>query len=159
MQHLRWKRKSPLAQPLPGGWQGLSRLAYHLTELLRLVEYLRLDREEVQLLDQLFGELSEAIGEAYRILLRTDDVDRAPRVLLTQLLPALTDRCKVLSPELMMIGIDELVDQLISLLKVGEEEPRRGNPREGDDECILRERTTLLPEERTHCTGLLIVDA
>lgn len=111
-------------QPLQGGWQGLSRLAYHLTELLRLVEYLRLDREEVQLLDQLFGELSEAIGEAYRILLRTDDVDRTPRVLLTQLLPALTDRSKVLSPELMMIGIDELVNQLISIGKVGEEEPR-----------------------------------
>lgn len=128
MQHLRWEGKSPLAQPLQGGRQGVSRLAYHLTELLRLVEYLRLDREEVQLLDQLFGELSETIGEAYRILLRADDVDRTLRVLLTQLLPALTDRYKVLSPELMMIRIDELVNQLISLLKIGEEEPRRSDP-------------------------------
>ena len=80
-------------------------------------------------------------------------------MLLTQLLPALTDRRKVLSAELMMVRIDELVNQLISLGKVGEEEPRRGNPREGDDECILRERTTRLTEERTHCAWMLIVDA
>ena len=56
-------------------------------------------------------------------------------MLLTQLLPALTDRRKVLSAELMMVRIDELVNQLISLGKVGEEESRRGNPRESDDEC------------------------
>ena len=49
-------------------------------------------------------------------------------MLLTQLLPALTDRRKVLSAELMMVRIDELVNQLISLLKVGEEEPRRSDP-------------------------------
>ena len=103
---------------MQGGRQGISRLAYHLTELLGLVEYLRLDREEVQLLDQLFREFSKAIGEAYRILLRADDVDRTPRVLLTQLLPALTDRRKVLSAELMMVRIDELVNQLLSLVKV-----------------------------------------
>ena len=80
-------------------------------------------------------------------------------MLLTQLLPALTDRRKVLSAELMMVRIDELVNQLISIGKEGEEEPRRGNPRESDDECILRQRTTRLPKEGTHCTWTLIVDA
>ena len=58
-----------------------------------------------------------------------------------------------------MIRIDELVNQLISLGKVGEEEPRRGNPRESDDESILRERATRLTEKRTHCAWMLIVDA
>ena len=80
-------------------------------------------------------------------------------MLLTQLLPALTDRRKVLSAELMMVRIDELVNQLISLGKVGEEEPRRGNPRESDDECILRQRATSLAKKGAHCTWLLVVDA